>query len=207
MTNHDILTWNGNLLPAVVQDAHSGAVLMLAWMNQEAFERTRTTGETWFWSRSRQTLWHKGETSGHTQRVVDVRVDCDADAVLVQVIADGPACHTGAPSCFFRSPSGEPLGLDLPVLAGLENVIAERAAQRPDGSYTASLLQHGAEAAGAKVTEEAEEVVRAAREETDDRVAEEVADLLYHVLVLMRARRVPLTRALEVLRQRAAERR
>ena len=202
MNDRRLPAWDGTLLPAIVQDADTGAVLMLAWMNREAFERTRTTGETWFWSRSRQALWHKGATSGHTQRVVDVRFDCDADAVLVQVVANGPACHTGAVSCFFRSASGDPDGLSLPVLSVLDDVISQRAAERPAGSYTASLLRGGTEAAGAKVTEEAEEVVRAAQHETDERVAEEAADLLYHLLVLLRARGIALARPLEVLRDR-----
>jgi phosphoribosyl-ATP pyrophosphohydrolase/phosphoribosyl-AMP cyclohydrolase len=205
VSDRRIPVWDGALLPAVVQDARTGAILTLAWMNQEAFERTRTTGETWFWSRSRQALWHKGETSGHTQRVIDVRVDCDADAVLVQVVPRGPACHTGAASCFFRSTDGDAADLNLPVLVGLENTIAERAANRPDGSYTATLLQGGAAAVGAKVMEEAEEVARASLEESDDRVAEEAADLLYHLLVLMKTRNIPLVRALEVLRHRATK--
>jgi phosphoribosyl-ATP pyrophosphohydrolase/phosphoribosyl-AMP cyclohydrolase len=196
--------YDGALLPAIVQDAHTGAVLMLAWMNREAFERTQATGQTWLWSRSRQALWRKGETSGHTQRVVDVHLDCDADAVLVRVVADGPACHTGAVSCFFRSASGESGAIGLPVLAALEDVIAQRAASMPKESYTTSLLRGGMETAGAKVLEEAEEVVRAVHEESDDRIAEETADLLYHLLVLLRVRGVPLARSLEVLRHRAA---
>jgi phosphoribosyl-ATP pyrophosphohydrolase/phosphoribosyl-AMP cyclohydrolase len=198
--------WEETLLPAIVQDAHTGAVLMLAWMNREAFERTRSTGETWLWSRSRQALWRKGATSGHTQRVVDVRLDCDADAVLVQVVANGPACHTGATSCFFRSADGDAGDLSLPVLAELDDVISRRAAEMPTGSYTASLLRGGATATGAKVTEEAEEVVRAALGETDDRLAEEAADLLYHLLVLLRVRGISVARPLEVLRRRHAAR-
>jgi phosphoribosyl-AMP cyclohydrolase / phosphoribosyl-ATP pyrophosphohydrolase len=204
VTDRRLPDWNGTLLPAIVQDVHTGAVLMLAWMNREAFERTRTTGETWFWSRSRQSLWHKGETSGHSQRVVDLRFDCDADAVLVQVISNGPACHTGAVSCFFRSASGESGGPSLPVLGDLDDVISRRAIDLPEGSYTASLLRRGTDGAGAKVTEEAEEVVRAAGHETDERLAEETADLLYHLLVLLRARGMGLARPLEVLRRRHA---
>jgi phosphoribosyl-ATP pyrophosphohydrolase/phosphoribosyl-AMP cyclohydrolase len=196
--------WDAGLLPAIVQDARTGAILTLAWMNRDAFERTLATRETWFWSRSRERLWHKGETSGHFQSVVGVRLDCDADAVLVQVIPAGPACHTGAVSCFFRAASGDSTGIGLPVLSALDDVIAQRAATLPDGSYTTSLLRGGVAAAGAKVREEAEEVVRAVREESDDRVAEEAADLLYHLLVLLRVRGIPFTHPLEVLHRRAA---
>ncbi len=193
------LAWQEGLLPAIVQDARTGAVLMLAWMNREAFERTQQTGETWFWSRSRQTLWHKGESSGHTQRVTDVRVDCDGDAVLVQVVPRGPACHTGHDTCFYRAPDSEEPAAHGPVLARLEAVIDQRRRTMPEKSYTASLLRGGIEAIGAKVTEEAEEVVRAGRQESDARVAEEAADVLYHLMVLLAARDVPLTRVLDVL--------
>jgi phosphoribosyl-ATP pyrophosphohydrolase/phosphoribosyl-AMP cyclohydrolase len=195
--------WTHGLLPVVVQDARSGLVLMLAWMNDEAFERTRQTGEMWFWSRSRQTLWHKGETSGHTQRVVDLRVDCDGDAIVALVEPAGPACHTGRRTCFYRTPDGVEEAIDGPALVRLEGVIAERRRNMPASSYTASLLRGGVEAAGAKVTEEAEEVVRAARAESDDRVAEEAADVLYHLLVLLATRGVPLNAVLDVLARRA----
>ena len=198
------LNWSAGLLPCVVQDARSGAVLMLAWMNQEAWTRTRETGEAWYWSRSRQALWHKGETSGHTQRVVDLRYDCDGDAIVLQVIPRGPACHTGRASCFHCDVDGSVRETDGPVLARLERVIAERRETRPAGSYTTALLTGGVEMIGAKVSEEAEEVVRAARRESDERVAEEAADLLYHLLVLLAARAVPLERALDVLLSRSA---
>ncbi|MDR7543168.1 MAG: bifunctional phosphoribosyl-AMP cyclohydrolase/phosphoribosyl-ATP diphosphatase HisIE [Armatimonadota bacterium] len=198
------LCWDAGLLPAVVQDARTGVVLTLAWMNREALERTRQTGETWFFSRSRQTLWHKGEASGHTQRVTDLRVDCDGDAIVVQVVPAGPACHTGRESCFYRGADGEEQGPGGPVLARLEQVIAHRQAVMPSESYTASLLRAGADRIGAKVTEEAEEVVRAAGDESDMRVAEEAADLLYHLLVLLAARRVSLARVMEVLAARGA---
>ena len=198
------LAWEDGLLPAVVQDARTGVVLMLAWMTREAFERTQATGQTWFWSRSRQALWHKGETSGHVQRVTDVRIDCDRDAVLVQVVPSGPACHTGRLSCFFRTAEGAEQSAFGPVLSRLEAVIADRKRRMPEGSYTTSLLRSGLEAIGAKITEEAEEVVRAAHGETDARVAEEAADVLYHLLVLLRAREVPLTHVLDVLHARGA---
>jgi phosphoribosyl-ATP pyrophosphohydrolase/phosphoribosyl-AMP cyclohydrolase len=198
------LDWSSGLVPAVVQDARTGAVLTLAWMDREAFERTLRTRETWLYSRSRRTLWRKGETSGHTQRVTDVRVDCDGDAVLVQVVPAGPACHTGRASCFYRDTAGAEPDADGPVLARLEATVAARARLAPPGSYTASLLRGGVAAAGAKVLEEAAEVVRAAREESDARVAEEAADLLYHVLVLLAARATPLSAVLDVLAARAA---
>jgi phosphoribosyl-ATP pyrophosphohydrolase/phosphoribosyl-AMP cyclohydrolase len=196
--------WSQGLLPVVVQDARSGAVLMLAWMNRDAFERTRRTGEMWFWSRSRQALWRKGEMSGHTQRLVDLRVDCDGDALLAQVAPAGPACHTGRLSCFYRAPDGAEQTTHGPVLSRLEGIIAERRRAMPERSYTAALLRGGLEAIGAKIAEEAEEAVRAGREESDERVAEETADLLYHLLVLLAHRGVPLARALDVLASRGA---
>jgi phosphoribosyl-ATP pyrophosphohydrolase/phosphoribosyl-AMP cyclohydrolase len=196
--------WNQGLLPVVVQDARSGVVLMLAWTNQEAFEHTRRTGEMWLWSRSRQALWRKGETSGHVQRVTDLRVDCDGDAIVAQVVPAGPACHTGHLSCFYRTPEGAEPTAHGPVLSRLEAVIADRRRARPDGSYTVSLLRGGVEAIGPKVREEAEEVVRAGREESDERVAEEAADLLYHLLVLLAHRGVPLNRVMDVLAARGA---
>lgn len=198
------LDWSAGLVPAVVQDARTGEVLTLAWMDREAFERTLRTRQTWLYSRSRGTLWRKGETSGHTQRVTDVRVDCDGDAVLVQVVPAGPACHTGRGSCFYRDAAGTEPDAGGPVLARLEATIAARARLAPAGSYTASLLRGGVPAAGAKVVEEAAEVVRAAREESDARVAEEAADLLYHLLVLLAARATPLSAVLDVLAARAA---
>lgn len=198
------LDWAAGLLPCVVQDARSGAVLMLAWMNRDAWARTQETGEAWFWSRSRSTLWHKGETSGHTQRVVDLRFDCDGDAILMQVVPNGPACHTGRTSCFYHDAGGRIQETGGPVLARLEAVIEDRRRTKPRGSYTATLLAQGVEGAGAKVTEEAEEVVHAGRSESDDRVAEEAADLLYHLLVLLAARGVTLTQVLDVLSARGA---
>ncbi len=198
----EALVWKDGLLPAVVQDARTGAVLMLAWVNREALARTLETGETWFWSRSRQALWHKGETSGHTQRVVDVRIDCDGDAIIAQVVPSGPACHTGRPSCFYRTADGQERPAPGPVLPRLEAVIDERRRTMPDESYTASLLRRGVEGIGAKVAEETEEVVRAARAESDQRVAEEAADVLYHLLVLLATRGVSLTRVLDVLAAR-----
>jgi phosphoribosyl-ATP pyrophosphohydrolase/phosphoribosyl-AMP cyclohydrolase len=191
------------LVPCVTQDARSGEVLTLAWMNAEALELTRSTGEVHFFSRSRQELWRKGETSGNVQRVVDLRIDCDEDAVLALVEPTGPACHTGERTCFYRTVDGEPLSGPVPAeaLPGLQRTLDSRAAERPEGSYTVTLLSNPELAAG-KVLEEAEEVTRAVREESDERVAEEAADVLYHLAVLLKSRDVPLERVMEVLNGR-----
>ncbi len=184
------------LVPCVVQDWRTGEVLTLAYMNAEALRLTRETGEIHFFSRSRQELWHKGATSGNTQHVRSIRYDCDGDALLALVEPDGPACHTGERTCFHR---GE-LRPAAPheVLPELERTVAARAASRPEGSYTASLLADPARI-GAKVQEEAEEVVRAAREESDERVSEEAADVLYHLTVLLAGRGLSLADAERVL--------
>ena len=184
-----------DLLPCIVQDARTGEVLTLAYMNDEALARTRETGEMWFWSRSRQELWHKGETSGNVQRVKELRLDCDEDALLALVDPAGPACHTGARTCFH---DGDLTLTEQEALPALERTIAERAAGGAEGSYTAELLADPA-LAGAKVPEEAEEVARAVREETDERVAEEAADVLYHLTVLLRTRGLELADAERVL--------
>jgi phosphoribosyl-ATP pyrophosphohydrolase/phosphoribosyl-AMP cyclohydrolase len=205
------------LLPCVVQDWRTGEVLTVAYMNEEALARTRESGETWFWSRSRQELWHKGETSGNTQRVRELRWDCDADTLLALVEPAGPACHTGERTCFFQ---GDTAAAPHEALPALERVIAERKGsdastenpgerihpvpprtERQKGSYTQQLLADPP-LIGAKVQEEAEEVARAAREETDERVAEEAADLLYHLTVLLASRDMSLADAYEVLNAR-----
>jgi phosphoribosyl-ATP pyrophosphohydrolase/phosphoribosyl-AMP cyclohydrolase len=182
----------------VVQDARTGEVLTLAYMNEEALARTRATGETHFWSRSRQELWHKGETSGNVQRVRSLRFDCDLDAVLALVDPAGPACHTGERTCFHN---GELEPAAHEALPALERTIADRRDERPEGSYTAALLGDPP-LIGAKVREEAEEVARAAADESDERVAEEAADVLYHLTVLMASRGLTLADALEVLNAR-----
>ncbi len=184
------------LAPCVVQDWRTGEVLTLAYMNAESLRLTRETGETHFFSRSRQELWHKGATSGNTQAVRAIRYDCDGDALLALVQPAGPACHTGERTCFHRGKLAP--GAPFEILPGLERTIAARADQRPDGSYTASLLAEPG-SAGEKVQEEAEEVARAAREESDERVAEEAADLLYHLAVLLRGRDLTLADAERVL--------
>ncbi|HEY2603232.1 MAG TPA: bifunctional phosphoribosyl-AMP cyclohydrolase/phosphoribosyl-ATP diphosphatase HisIE [Thermoleophilaceae bacterium] len=186
------------LIPCIVQDARSGEVLTLAYMNEEALARTRATGETHFWSRSRQELWHKGETSGNVQKVRRLRYDCDADALVALVDPAGPACHTGERTCFYR---GEMEPTAAEALATLERTVAERKAAPTSGSYTAELLADPAQI-GEKVQEEAEEVARAAAEESDQRVREESADVLYHLTVLLAARGLSLADAFEELNAR-----
>jgi phosphoribosyl-ATP pyrophosphohydrolase/phosphoribosyl-AMP cyclohydrolase len=184
------------LVPCIVQDWRSGEVLTLAYMNAESLALTRHTGEIHFFSRSRLKLWRKGATSGHIQRVRSIRYDCDGDAVLALVEPAGPACHTGERTCFHRGEL-EPAA-PHETLPTLERTIAQRAQSRPEGSYTATLLADPA-LAGAKVQEEADEVVRAAREESDHRVAEEAADVIYHLAVLLRGRGMTLADAERVL--------
>jgi phosphoribosyl-ATP pyrophosphohydrolase/phosphoribosyl-AMP cyclohydrolase len=184
------------LVPCIVQDWRTGEVLTLAYMNAEALARTRATNEMHFWSRSRDELWHKGETSGNTQTLKALRYDCDGDALLALVEPSGPACHTGERTCFHRG-EVQPIA-PYEVLPTLERTIDERANTRPGGSYTASLLADP-DRIGEKVEEEAEEVSRAAREETDDRVAEEAADVLYHLAVLLKGRGLRLADAERVL--------
>ena len=189
------------LVPCVVQDWRSGEVLTLAYMNRESLDRTLESGETHFFSRSRQEIWHKGETSGNTQRVRSLRYDCDADSLLALVEPSGPACHTGERTCFYRT-LAQPGIAAHEVLPSLGRTLAARAQEMPDGSYTAELLRDGAERIGAKVEEEAAEVAEAARDQSDQRVREEAADVLYHLGVLLQARRLEFTDALEELGER-----
>jgi len=188
------------LAPCVAQDASTGEVLTLAYVNAEALERTTETGEMHFWSRSRDELWHKGATSGNVMKVRDLRYDCDADAVLALVDPAGPACHTGERTCFHRALPGEssPDPVTHEALPGLERTLAARKSERPEGSYTSQLLADPG-LIGEKVREEADEVARAVAGESDERVAEEAADVLYHLEVAMLSRGVPLGRALDVL--------
>ena len=186
-------------MPCVVQDWSTGEVLMLAYMNEQALARTRETGELHLYSRSRDELWHKGATSGNVQVVKALRLDCDGDTVLALVEPAGPACHTGERTCFHRGELSQRAPAE--VLPGLERTIRERAEQRPAGSYTVELLDDP-ELVGAKVMEEAEEVARAAREESDERVDEEAADVIYHLLVLLRSRGRSLADAERVLDER-----
>ena len=184
------------LVPCVVQDWASGEVLTLAYMNALALARTRETGELHLWSRSRGELWHKGATSGNTQRVRALRLDCDGDALLALVEPAGPACHTGERTCFHRGQLEPPAPHE--TLPALGRTLAARARERPAGSYTVALLDDPP-LIGEKVMEEAEEVARAAREESDRRVEEEAADVLYHLLVLLQSRGRTLADAERVL--------
>ena len=198
LTVPDALAYDpAGLIPVVVQDAASGDVLMVAYANREALDRTAQTGLAHFWSRSRGALWRKGETSGNEMRVREVRADCDRDALLMVVDPAGRACHTGTRTCF-----GDETATSAGMLEELGRVIASRAAASPDSSYTARLLAKGPDHVLKKIGEEATEVVLAAKSESDERLAEEAGDLLYHLMVAMAQRRVPFTRALEVLRAR-----
>ena len=189
------------LVPVVVQDRASGDVLMVAWANAEALDLTARTGLAHFWSRQRGALWKKGETSGHVLHARELRRDCDGDTLLLVADPEGPSCHTDERTCF---------GEDSPTAAGiveeLARVIAQRGREQPDGSYTARLMAKGIDASLKKVGEEATEVVLAAKGESDERLAEECADLLYHVLVVLEQRGVRPTAVLDVLRGRRESR-
>lgn len=202
------------LVPCVTQDWRTGEVLTVAYMNEEALRRTRESGEIHFFSRSREELWHKGGTSGNVQRVRQLRYDCDGDAIVALVEPEGPACHTGERSCFYRDLDGsadpradappvpgEPAPAAHEALSVLERTVAARQRERPQGSYTAELLDDHARI-GAKIREEADEVARAADSDSDERVAQEAADVLYHLTVLLRSRQVPLSAVMEALNGR-----
>jgi phosphoribosyl-AMP cyclohydrolase / phosphoribosyl-ATP pyrophosphohydrolase len=202
---------NRGLVPAIVQDAVSKEVLTLAYMNATSLEKTLETGETWFYSRSRQALWHKGETSGNTQKVVDLLFDCDQDALIVKVIPNGPACHNGTYSCFTERleeadqfNGGEAPGQEdrFKILAELEQVIATRQAERPEGAYTTYLFDKGVDKILKKVGEEAGEVIIAAKNRNHEELTWEVADLFYHVLVLLREQNLPLDAIMKRLEAR-----
>lgn len=188
------------LVPAIVQDADTGAVLMLAYMNREALELTLARRRAVFYSRSKQRLWEKGETTGHSLDVVDVALDCDADTLLVTARPRGPACHNGTLTCFGDEPRSAASGIAF--LARLEAVIAQRATDKPDASYTAKLLGKGLNKVAQKVGEEGVETALAGVNETDQKLAQESADLLFHLLVLLRARGIPLQHVVRELEQR-----
>jgi phosphoribosyl-AMP cyclohydrolase / phosphoribosyl-ATP pyrophosphohydrolase len=203
------------LAPCVVQDFTSGEVLMLAYVSAQSLEMTLETGDLHFHSRSRGELWKKGETSGHTMTLRQLRYDCDGDALVAMVDAAGPACHTGQRTCFYREvlgsasirkdappAPGEPFPVTYEALPALERTLRSRAVERPDGSYTVKLLDDPSMIM-AKIEEESEEVIRAGREESDERVAEEAADLLYHLSVLLVSRDVPQAAVMEVLNARS----
>jgi phosphoribosyl-ATP pyrophosphohydrolase/phosphoribosyl-AMP cyclohydrolase len=194
----DGLVFDANgLVPVIAQDRASGDLLMLAWANAEAVAKTAETGLAHFWSRSRKVLWRKGETSGHTLRVVEARADCDRDALLLVVEPEGPACHTGSRTCF-----GETSPTAAGMLEELARVIEERAAAPTAASYTARLLAKGQGQVLKKIGEEATEVVLAASGDSDERLAAESADLLFHLLVALRQRGVPLASVMDELRRR-----
>lgn len=188
------------LVPAIVQDARTREVLTLAYMNAESLARTLETGQTWFWSRSRNELWHKGETSGNTQQVVSVTADCDSDALLVLVEPDGPACHTGARSCFDLELNEEQAHGGL--LQELYEVVKTRQRERPDGSYTTYLFDQGLDKILKKVGEESAETIIAAKNDDPKQLVSETADLLYHLLVMLVARDVSLDEVRAELAQR-----
>jgi len=221
------------LITTIIQDDQTREVLMVAHMNAESLGKTLQTGETWFWSRSRQELWHKGATSGNTQSVVDIRLDCDGDALLVRVNPNGPACHTGERTCFFRnadetaeetdarSPISEEKRIEPPpaslslvnvaamdlgiLLQNLYKLIQERNDQRPEGSYTTYLFSSGLDKILKKVGEEASETIIAAKNEDRKQLSAEISDLLYHLLVLMVQRGVSLEDILSELGSRAGK--
>lgn len=196
------IDWNKSegLVPAIVQHAASGSVLMLGYMNRAALAATLARQRVVFYSRSKQRLWEKGETSGHFLQLIELRADCDADTLLVIALPAGPVCHSGSASCF----GDEPLTAAAPLsfLLELEQVIAQRIAEGPEGSYTASLYARGVRRVAQKVGEEGLEVALAGAGEADDALVAECADLLYHLLVLLRSRSLPLATVIEELRRR-----
>ncbi|GIP60898.1 bifunctional phosphoribosyl-AMP cyclohydrolase/phosphoribosyl-ATP diphosphatase HisIE [Paenibacillus woosongensis] len=212
----EAIQWDeSGLVPVIVQDAASKEVLMLAYMNRESLKKSLETGQTWFWSRSRAELWNKGATSGNTQRIVSLRYDCDGDTLLVEVHRQGPACHTGEDSCFYRTVaaaedqaagasdanSGTASGR-FAVLAELEQLIAERYKERPEGAYTTYLFDKGIDKILKKVGEETAESIIAAKNGDNDELRYEVSDLIYHLLVLLRERNLPLDDIMQELERR-----
>ncbi|MGG6313326.1 bifunctional phosphoribosyl-AMP cyclohydrolase/phosphoribosyl-ATP diphosphatase HisIE [Paenibacillus macerans] len=209
--------WDANgLVPAIVQDAGNKEVLMLAYMNRESMQKSVESGLTWFWSRSRAELWNKGATSGNTQQITALRYDCDGDTLLVEVVANGPACHTGETTCFYRTAAtaeaaasssegtGGGAGVDerFKVLAELERLIAERYTERPEGAYTTYLFEKGLDKILKKVGEETAESIIAAKNGDNDELRYEVSDLIYHLLVLLRERSLPLDEIMQELERR-----
>jgi phosphoribosyl-ATP pyrophosphohydrolase/phosphoribosyl-AMP cyclohydrolase len=200
------------LVPAIVQDAVSKEVLMLAYMNSESLGRTIQTGDTWFWSRSRNELWNKGATSGHTQKVKALRYDCDADTLLVLVEQVGPACHNGTYTCFTTNIAVEgstqetapaaSTGDRFAILAELEAVIASREAERPEGAYTTYLFEKGVDKILKKVGEEAAEVIIAAKNKDNEELRYEASDLIFHLMVLLRNNKLPLDDIMKELANR-----
>lgn len=188
------------LVPAVVQDAQSKEVLMMAYMNKESLQKTLESGETWFWSRSRGELWHKGGTSGNTQKVVSISLDCDGDTLLVKVLPAGPACHRDTYTCFDVIHGNDSTLKDrFEILSSLESLIAQRDAERPEGAYTTYLFEKGVDKILKKVGEEASEVIIAAKNRSHEELRYEASDLIYHLLVLLREQQLPLDEVLKEL--------
>ncbi|WP_438447138.1 bifunctional phosphoribosyl-AMP cyclohydrolase/phosphoribosyl-ATP diphosphatase HisIE [Gorillibacterium sp. sgz5001074] len=209
----ELIPWSPEgLVPAIVQDAVSKEVLMMAYMNRDALQRTVESGEAWFYSRSRQELWHKGGTSGHVQQVKSLAYDCDADTLLLKVLPQGPACHTNAYSCFYRelplagNDGSVTDGIDpadrFAILNTLEATIAKRDAERPEGAYTTYLFEKGVDKILKKVGEEAAEVIIAAKNRSAEELRYEASDLIYHLLVLLREQKLPLDEVLKELDRR-----
>jgi len=194
------IKWNENgLIPAIMQDIETKQVLMLAYMNQESLTKTLETGETWFWSRSRKELWHKGATSGHIQKVIDIQLDCDRDTLLVWVEQTGVACHKGTYTCFGDEKDTKP---SYQIINELIDLIKQRDQERPEGSYTTYLLEKGLDKILKKVGEEASEVIIAAKNQSHDEMTCEVSDLIYHLLVLLHQQKLPINDVLTELRKR-----
>ncbi|MEY8752095.1 bifunctional phosphoribosyl-AMP cyclohydrolase/phosphoribosyl-ATP diphosphatase HisIE [Alkalicoccobacillus gibsonii] len=195
------------LVPAIVQDAASKEVLTLAYMNQESLKKSIETRETWFYSRSRQELWHKGETSGNTQKIQDIRYDCDQDALLVLVTPEGPACHKGTYTCFSSSLDNQEVAVNetdsVAILSELERIIAQREVERPEGAYTTYLFEKGVDKILKKVGEESAEVIIAAKNRDREELTNEAADLLYHLFVLLREQKVSFSEVTDILKDRS----
>lgn len=190
------------LIPAVVQDAQSKEVLTVAYMNEESLQKTIETNETWFYSRSRNELWHKGATSGNTQKVVSIKADCDQDALVIEVIPAGPACHNGTTSCFTETIVENPRPGSVGILPQLVEVIKQREVDMPEGAYTTYLFDKGIDKICKKVGEEATEVVIGAKNRDKEEVKWESADLMYHLLVLLQEQKVDVYEVLDVLQKR-----
>jgi phosphoribosyl-ATP pyrophosphohydrolase/phosphoribosyl-AMP cyclohydrolase len=205
MTGNGIKFDASGLIPAIVQHARSGEVLMLGYMNEEALRQTLVSGMVTFWSRSRQALWRKGETSGNVLRLIEIRQDCDGDALLVLAEPAGPTCHTGRVSCFHRTLDGDVTPVRMPqsvILTDLANIIAQRASAPKEGSYTTKMLAGGVDRIGKKIGEEAAEVIIAAKNGAPDEVAWEIADLMYHTLVLLQQQGMTIEAVWHELRRR-----
>jgi phosphoribosyl-ATP pyrophosphohydrolase/phosphoribosyl-AMP cyclohydrolase len=200
------LDWDkgGGLLPAIVQDAASGAVLMLGYMNREALDRTQSVGRVTFWSRSKQRLWTKGETSGHFLAVKHIAADCDGDTLLILAEPAGPACHRGTFTCWGENPP-QPAAQRIAFLTHLEQIIAQRIADRPPGSYTAQLLAQGTRRIAQKVGEEGLELALAGVAQSDPEILAEAADLLYHMLLLLKVKNLSLSQVAVELEVRHAK--